>query len=423
MRIRSFLPNSLKPLNNLNIFKLGNILCLVVMLQKKLRKHSAFVYLAFLSMVDIFVLVFGLGDIVIIAYFRYYIRNENMAICRIHSFLTYVFTHCSSFILALVSIDRAICTNMINFAKTYCRPEMAIRITGLTVCLSIIINFHNLLFLGHLKQVHNSTNSVQFECASKEGTLYEKFMDPYFEWVDLICYSLLPFVIMAVCSFLIIKVLFRSAKRLNKNKSHISKNKISKKASSSKSKPESHEINLLSKEKPTNSIRTNPSQIPTASSSYLAPSSPLTTTTPTTNHQIMSKSFSKNNKTRHLSYTLITLNVIFFILISPLVIVRIIIKEGDMNEASKIIINTVYLLAYSNHSLNFFLYGFSSPPFRNGVIQLFTRKRKDQPNFNTVLLKCDNYEMDEVNSRCAPPNSLAPHSVRSKRLSNTNLNV
>ena len=152
---------------------------------------------------------------------------------------------------------------------------------------------------------------------------------------------------------------------------------------------------------------------------------------PTNSNQTTLKSFSKINKTKHLSYTLITLNVIFFILISPLVIVRIIVKEAEMSEASKIIINTVYLLAYSNHSLNFFLYGFSSPPFRNGVLQLFTWKKKEQPNFNTVLLKGDNYEMDEINSRNstnisgrnAPPNSSAPHSVRSNRLTATYLKV
>ena len=66
---------------------IGNIICLIIF--NKLKKNSTFIYLAFLSIIDIFVLLFGLGDIILISYFHYVIRNSSLIICRVHSFLTY----------------------------------------------------------------------------------------------------------------------------------------------------------------------------------------------------------------------------------------------------------------------------------------------------------------------------------------------
>jgi len=218
--------------------------------------------------------------------------------------------------------------------------------------ISILINFHNLLFLGHIILIPNLNRTVQFECASKEDTLYEKFMDPYFEWADLICYSILPFIIMTVCSFLIIKAMFLSSKRISKlNDSYDRSIKRNNLKSIITSKPEMNSIKEIVNKKETVQLR--------SALHYTLPSN---------------ISHRKINKATHLSYTLIALNVIFFILISPLVIVRIIIKEANLSKESTFIINIVYLLAYSNHSLNFFLYGFTSPLFRTGIIKLLKKK-------------------------------------------------
>ena len=87
---------------------LGNILCLLIFSQKQMRKNSTFIYLAFLSIVDLFVLALGLGDIVLISYFKFILRNSSNIVCRLHSFLTYLFTHLSSFLLAAVSVGENI---------------------------------------------------------------------------------------------------------------------------------------------------------------------------------------------------------------------------------------------------------------------------------------------------------------------------
>lgn len=332
----------------------GNTLCLVIFSQKSMRKYSTFIYLAFLAIVDLFVLTLGLGDMILISYFKFVLRNRSLFLCRFLSFLIYVFTHLSSFILASVSIDRAIATNFITFSKIYCKPKTAYKIIFLNVLIAAIINFHSLIFLGYETQNLSNTTigvnyinlnssgsmgllrSTSYECASEKDTLYDRFLDPYFKWIDLLSYAIAPFFTMGVCTFLIVRVLYLSNRRLNKNK------------------PKSVKIEKKSDQKATllNKKATN----------------------------------ARSNKAIHLTYTLITLNCLFFCLVSPLVIVLIVVTGQETEGINKIVINIVYLLAYSNHSFNFILYGVSSPPFRESLFKLF-RIKQNKTLRNSINVK------------------------------------
>ena len=152
------------------------------------------------------------------------LRSKSLYLCRFVSFLIYGFTHLSSFILASVSIDRAIATNFINFSKVYCKPNMAYKIIALNILLASAIDFHNLIFMGHSTQEwnsdavtnidqqymktlgHHGSSSNNFSdefnkesvlknssflitvhhCESIKDTNYDKFIDPYFRWIDLL---------------------------------------------------------------------------------------------------------------------------------------------------------------------------------------------------------------------------------------------
>jgi hypothetical protein len=132
---------------------IGNTLCLIVFMQRNMRKNSTFIYLAFLSIVDLMVLTLGLGDIILISYFNLIVRAKSIYLCRIISFLIYGSTHLSSFILASVSIDRAIATNFINYAKVYCKPVTAYKIILVNIFIASLVDFHNLIFLVRLIRV------------------------------------------------------------------------------------------------------------------------------------------------------------------------------------------------------------------------------------------------------------------------------
>ena len=294
----------------------GNLASFIVF--NRMKKNSTFIYLSILCIVDVFVLFFGLGDIILLWYFRFVIRNQSLFLCRIHTFFTFACTHLSSFILASVSIDRAIATNAINLAKKYCNPSTAFKVTIINIIFAIIINFHSLIFLGYetleppsssnltlLNYINASTSSTEsyvLTCGSEIGSLYDNFLDPYFEFFDLLFYAILPFIIMAICTFLIIRILLKSNKRLNKTKARKSLKEI--KATSNDDISQNRVI--LIERTPNKILKSNLSKKP-------------------------KKTKSRKSKTMHLTYTLISINTLFFCLVSPLVIVYIIIIMGKQS--------------------------------------------------------------------------------------------
>lgn len=389
----------------------GNVLSLIVFTSHSMRNNSIFTYLAFLSMVDLLVIVFGFGDLILISYFKIILRNYSLVLCRGHTFVTYFFSHLSSFILASVSIDRAISLNFKNFSKTYCVPRTALKIILVDCLLVFSINFHSLLFLGNyynddqqqyslssnhsLDEYSNVILKKKLACASKNNTIYDKFLEPYFEWIDLFCYAILPFVVMIVCSILIIKVVFLA------NKSYANMKRFS-----TTSIEHSNSLLRLNKTMYLNTLNAN--QATTTTNNNLT----VTTTEfngekhshhgnrKAANSNGTSQGVSRNNsslrrryrgppnKKKHISYMLILLNVLFFLLLSPLLFVLACLSGVDNIREYKLLINSVYVLAYSNHCLNFLFYGLSSPPYRKTVLSLFAGKpaayRHNQQRHTTI---------------------------------------
>lgn len=322
----------------------GNILSLIVFLSKSMRNNSVFTYFAFLSIVDFFVITFGLGDAILLSYFKIVIRNESIILCRLHSFLTYVFSHLSSFILASVSIDRAIALNSINLSRVYCKTQTAYRVILIDIAIVVIINCHSLFFLGTYESpdensillLNNSSITLPNEsskmiliCGTKEGTLYKNFLEPYFEYIDLLCYAILPFLVMFICTILIIKVMITSNKKFE-----------------------------------------GVSSVTKTSSKKIEENAGPTERMLKFRQDRMRK---KIKRTKHITYTLLILNVLFLCLVSPLVLV-IAFSNSDSAE-NKILLNTVTLLAYSNHCFNFIFYGLSCSSYRTAIMTLFGFKK------------------------------------------------
>ena len=84
------------------------------------------------------------------------LRNVNLVTCRLHTFLTYWSQHSSSWILSFISIDRAIATNCIIFARKFCTTRSAQSIAGIIIFITALFNCHELIFL-RLQNVNPST--------------------------------------------------------------------------------------------------------------------------------------------------------------------------------------------------------------------------------------------------------------------------
>lgn len=127
----------------------GNIISFIIFLNGTLRKSSTFRYLALLSIMDLLVLYSGLLDLLLMIQYggTFSIRSLNPVTCRLHTFITYWSQHSSSWILSFISVDRAIATNCIKFARKFCTPRSAEYIVGIILCCTALLNCHELIFL------------------------------------------------------------------------------------------------------------------------------------------------------------------------------------------------------------------------------------------------------------------------------------
>lgn len=127
----------------------GNIISFIVFINESLRKSSTFRYLAFLSLMDLLVLYSGLVDLFLTIEYNgtFSLRNLNPITCRLHTFVTYWSQHSSSWILSFISVDRAIATNCIKFARKFCTPRSAEYVVGIILVFTALLNFHELIYL------------------------------------------------------------------------------------------------------------------------------------------------------------------------------------------------------------------------------------------------------------------------------------
>ena len=164
------------------------------------------------------------GEKVILYYFKTSLLDDGMFICRAQTFLVNKCLHLSSLTLAAISVDREIAVNLINFAHRYCKSKMAYKVIGTNCFIAMFLNFHKLLFLGYESDEPIPTNIIsnnnqsnmtvkKFICGSR-NELYTDFLYPYFDWIDLLFYTIIPFFVMGICTFLIVHVLYNSKKRL-----------------------------------------------------------------------------------------------------------------------------------------------------------------------------------------------------------------
>lgn len=304
---------------------IGNSLSFIVFTQKQLRTHSTFRYLAYLSIIDLIVLYLGLGNIILRDYFFFDIRVQTLFLCKFHTFLTYVTTQLSSWILTIVSIDRAIACTVIQLNKRICRPKSADRIFfGMCIIVSLI-NSHILLFMGSkrtIKYTSNSNTSVSYQdiviCTHNTSSIYFKFFEKPYNIIDLLSYVLIPFIIMTICACIIAYRLFFS---LSHTTMHIA---------------------------------------------------------------IKGKTRNGTRRAKQISYMLLTLNLVFVILLTPAVLGQIF-QELNQEHRYRLYNSITLLMSYSNHALNFVLYGLASPQFRLTLKQLlgFANNESNQRRVQT----------------------------------------
>nr|QVK45804.1 G protein-coupled receptor [Proales similis] len=334
----------------LSLGLVGNLLSIWIFRKPSMYQHSTFQYLAYLSFFDLCVLVIGYGQVFVKVYFSFDPRLISSFTCRLHSFLVYFFTHSSSMILVLMSVDRA----LVIGTRLELNYKFSVnRIVFSMLAIIAAVNAHWLLFIN-LVDMEVPTQDIQLANASKiqfadsssiasisylntsNSTTYERlygcwpstdspylyFYENIWPWLDLALYAFVPFVIMLACSVIIIAKLCKSTRNMRRHRDN--------------------------------------------------------------NQQMVRR---RQSRSVQITYLLITTNILFFLLVSPIVVLN---AMKLLNEES-VLSEVIYLLAYSNHALNFIFYGITCEKYREKLMRiLFNRSSPSSTGDlgrSTVLLE------------------------------------
>ncbi|CAF1277481.1 unnamed protein product [Adineta steineri] len=201
------------------IFLIGifsTILSICVFARKPLRRKSCCFYFLILAISDsIHLLTMTIEhlpysfniDLIII----------HTSLCKITIFLIYFSNHLSNIVLTLASVDRFILIYCPSRSKHYCNVNRAKRFVLIAVIILFIANGH--ILFGYEKiQLDDKPLNVSYDCnIRRENIFYNKFFHFYDSYIESIFFIIIPFIIMFICSILIIFQIFETRKNLRYN--------------------------------------------------------------------------------------------------------------------------------------------------------------------------------------------------------------
>ncbi|CAM4808751.1 unnamed protein product [Rotaria magnacalcarata] len=185
----------------------GNLLTIVVLLRKNLRRLVTIRYLIIVSICDTISLYgWNLNN-----FYKFHISRisgnlEEISIlhCRIISFMTFVSLQLSSWCLTAVSLDRALNLYWLHWKQSYGKRKYTKYYISILTFICIALNSHVLFLNGY------RTSSGSIECYATENN--PGYIFPQWERVHLVVYNLCPFAIMCICNTYIIVVTVRSSR-------------------------------------------------------------------------------------------------------------------------------------------------------------------------------------------------------------------
>lgn len=216
------------PFFTISVGLVGNTACFFVFrFNKELKKMSSMVYLSYLVIVDTFAILIWNLDLYTYTQHHFYIENLNLFACRLLSFIQYSSLHSSSFLLTFLAIDRFVVVKQMPGSKI-CLPFATTR-TAHRWSISIILffcllNLHTLFLNGieiDLKQNQTLDLNQTIVIFNEQKvccyfySLGNEFRH-FWNMIHLCFYSLIPFCVMSIFNFLLIKTILDSKKKCKK---------------------------------------------------------------------------------------------------------------------------------------------------------------------------------------------------------------
>ena len=237
----------------------GNLLSVYVVLRSKLRRHSTFIYLAFLSIIDLAVLYTFCVNFILHAWFDLDLQQVSLTACKIYSFSIYFFPQTSAWILTAVSIDRVVAlTGGVRKARKIRQTYIIlVSIFFILFLLNIQFLFYTNTYVlslptQHVDEFdalpsHGSSHASErngrlvspsiyrivdtdrdinvVQCSSEYSNEYQQFYRDVWVYVDAIVNVYLPFTLMFLCSTIIFLSVLRTMRDAhNSNKRLVARN-------------------------------------------------------------------------------------------------------------------------------------------------------------------------------------------------------
>jgi len=215
------------PILFLIVGTIGNLLSVYVVLRSKLRRHSTFIYLAFLSVVDLIVLYTFSINFILHAWFNIDLQHVSLIACKIYSFSIYFFPQTSAWILTAVSIDRvcALTRGIRKTRKTRVTYMSILIIFLILFVLNVQFLFYNNTYRFRDEYEYNNENIYRIvdtdmdinvvQCSSENHEIYKEFYQHIWVYVDAFINVYLPFLLMFLCSTIIFLSVLRTMGNAN----------------------------------------------------------------------------------------------------------------------------------------------------------------------------------------------------------------
>ncbi len=213
------------PILFLFVGTVGNLLSVYVVLRSKLRRYSTFIYLAFLSIIDLIVLYTFSINFILHAWFNIDLQHVSLIACKIYSFSIYFFPQTSAWILTAVSIDRVVALTR-GIRKTR-KTRLTYFILSIIFLTLFLLNVQ-FLFYNNTYQLTDETTDPNIyrivdtdmdinvvQCSSENLDEYKEFYQNIWVYIDAIVNVYLPFTLMFLCSTIIFRSVLRTMGNAN----------------------------------------------------------------------------------------------------------------------------------------------------------------------------------------------------------------
>ena len=180
---------------------LCNILALLTLLQKHLRKNMTYFALIIVSVCDIGVLIFGIGNQWSGFTLNFEIRTISNFICSFHVIITHCFFDYSIWILCVITFQRLLVVwSPIKFQIILSHKSTLI----ILIVLGFIILFKNVLFGIQFQLRESNITKIHKIICGIHQNYPNDHRDFYFAWVDLITKFLIPFPLQLILNILLV---------------------------------------------------------------------------------------------------------------------------------------------------------------------------------------------------------------------------